>query len=105
MGLVTSTRQAVRVVDVHGAIVLKESDALVDWAPARDAQQLMERVMNELCRYTEGGKIIPGMYVLAGARVVNMTRLHTEDQIAAVVCMELEGVEPEQTVIVIGAKR
>lgn len=105
MGLVTSTRQAVRVVDVHGAIVLKESDALVDWAPARDAQQLMERVMNALCRYTEGGKIVPGMYVLAGARVVNMTKLHTEDQIAAVVCMELEGVEPEQTVIVIGAKR
>lgn len=105
MGLVTSTRQAVRVVDIHGAVVLKESDAQVDWAPAKQAQQLIERTIDKLSRYTEGGRLIPGVYLLVGTRVVNMTKLHAEDQIATVVGVELEGVEPEQTIIAIGVKR
>jgi N-methylhydantoinase A len=96
------TLGAVRVVDWQGAIRVQRSRALVQIASAGDAPAALDRFWRE-ATVTEGGRQLPpGVLLLHGRHIVDLSGLETVAQALALATSELEGVAAETGLALIG---
>ena len=96
------TLGAVRVVDWQGSIRVQRSRALVRTATAGDAPAALDRLWRE-ATVTEGGRQLPpGVLLLHGRHIVDLSGLETMAQALALASSELEGVAGETGLALIG---
>jgi len=95
----------VRVVDKEGVIRLQLKDVDLGTAPASQAKSTLLNIVEELTSYGDAGALLPGIYVLIGGRIVDMTGLIDEKQLTALLDIELQHVPDDQEIAVIGVKK
>jgi N-methylhydantoinase A len=91
-----------RVVDWQGAIRVQRSRATVHTTVVRDATAAIERLWRE-ATITEGGRrIAPGVLMLHGRHIVDLSALETVQQALALASSELEGLSADTGLALIG---
>jgi N-methylhydantoinase A/oxoprolinase/acetone carboxylase beta subunit len=100
-GLFRRRRAPVRAVDAQGVIRVQRSDAKVRQVPAARAADALRRFWTETTLYNGDSVIAPDMFVIVGARVVDLSGVVALDQALAVAEGEFDGLAPDAAVAMI----
>ncbi|HEX2891035.1 hydantoinase/oxoprolinase family protein [Vineibacter terrae] len=106
--ILTRRRHPVRAVDLDGVIRVQRADAKVSRAEARHGLDSLKAIWEEATIYNGDSVIVPDMFIIVGAQVVDLTGVVALDQALAVARAELEGLPPDAGVVFIavaGARR
>src|SRR5919202_1002910 len=101
-GLFRSRRSPLRAVDADGVIRIQRSDGVVRQAAGRDAMEALRRMWTDTTVYNGDSVIAPDMFVIVGARVVDLSGIVSLDQALAVAQGEFDGLAPTAPVALIG---
>jgi N-methylhydantoinase A len=95
----------VRVLDKEGVVRLQLKDVAVKTCQASQAKSSLISILEVLTSYGDAGALLPGIYVLIGGRIVDMTGLIDEKQLTALLDIELQHIPGEQEVAIIGIQK
>ncbi|MCF7832930.1 MAG: hydantoinase [Candidatus Marinimicrobia bacterium] len=95
----------IRVLDKEGVIKLQLKDAEVRTSSAAQAKTALMNILEDLTSYGDAGALLPGIYVLVGGRIIDMTGLIDEKQLTALLDIELQHIPADQVIVVIGVKK
>jgi N-methylhydantoinase A len=101
LGLLSEKSQAYRVLDQGGSIRLQSQSGVAVQTTAGSAEQVTAKLIDEHSSWGDAGKVIPGILVLAGARIIDLAGLLDGDQVMAVARTELENVPSDQPLVVL----
>ena len=101
-GLLRKRRAPLRAVDADGVIRIQRSDGEVRQVPAAGATAALRKFWTDATIYNGDSVIAPDMFVIVGARVVDLSGIVAVDQALAVAQGELEGVAADAAVAMIG---
>lgn len=104
-GLWKSRRTALRVVDRDGVVRLQTNRGAVSLSRAGQIIDDMRAFLDLHAKYGDGGKEIPDCFVLRGRRILDLTGLLNAEQVVSLTNADLEGVPPDEPVVVVGALR
>lgn len=104
-GLLTSTRNAVRVVDRTGVVRLQRADAEVHVSHAAGAAVAIENAIDKLTDFGDAGRSLPDVHMLVGARIVNLSGLAETQQAVALAGTELENLPASEPVVIVASAR
>jgi len=96
-------KKLMRVIDKNGVIKLSLTSPIV-------MQSTVEKVLNKDLdgfltknqKCTDGGTLIPRTFILLGKRIIDLSGLINRDQVISIAKVELQGLNPEDPVILIG---
>jgi len=94
-GLLSKKRQALRVVDREGVIRLSFGSAQA--FEGRPLKELLEQYSS----FGDGGERVPGVYVLAGPRIIDLSNLASAAQMLDLYAIETQGLDPVDKVVII----
>lgn len=97
----TRKRHPVRAVDLEGVIRIQRSDAKVMRASAQQSLEALKRFWEDTTIYNGDSVIVPDMFVVVGAHIVDLTGIVSLDQAQAIVRTEFEGLGPDVTVVLV----
>ncbi len=95
----------IRILDKEGVIKLQLKDVELKKCIATAAKSALLDIIEELTSYGDAGALIPGIYILIGGRIVDMTGLIDEKQLTALLDIELQNITPDTEIAVIGVKK
>ena len=95
----------IRVLDKEGVVRLQLKDVDVGTGSVSHAKAILLSIVDKLTSYGDAGALLPGIYVLIGGRIVDMTGLIDEKQLIALLDIELQHIPDDQKVAVIGVKK
>jgi hypothetical protein len=101
LGLLSERQNAFRVLDITGSIRLQSQNGVAVQTTGAGAPAELERLIEDYSTWGDAGKVIPGILLLIGARIVDLSGLLGEEQVLAVARTELENVPAEQQIIVL----
>lgn len=100
-GLLSEKTRGYRVLDKGGSIRLQSQSGLAVQTTAATAEQVIVKLIDENSSWGDAGKVIPGILLLVGAKIIDLAGLLDGDQVVAVARTELENVHSEQLLIVL----
>lgn len=95
----------IRILDKEGVIKLQLKDIELKKCLASKAKIGLLDIIEELTSYGDAGALIPGIYILIGGRIVDMTGLIDEKQLTALLDIELQNITSDTEIAVIGVKK
>jgi N-methylhydantoinase A/oxoprolinase/acetone carboxylase beta subunit len=98
-------RRPVRAVDLEGTIRLQRSDAVVVKTSAREGVERMKRMRADMTVNGGNGAIVPDLLLIAGAHIAEIASILPPEQAAALAHMELEGLAPDASVVLVGCMK
>jgi len=101
-GLFRKRRAPLRAVGADGVIRIQRSDGEVRQVPAARAATALRKFWTDATIYNGDSVIAPDMFVIVGARVIDLSGIVAVDQALAVAQDELEGVAADAAVAMIG---
>ncbi len=104
-GLLKEKEKRVRVIDREGVVRLQVNDCLAEEVRAGEARSTISRMIEELTAYGDAGALVPDIFVLVSSRIVDLTGLVQESQIAALVDIELKSLPDSEAVIIIAQRK
>ena len=104
-GLFKNSRQIVRVVDKTGVVRLQRSHAEVHSATVESIARELEFIITKLTDFGDAGRALPDVYVLAGARIINLSGLAELEQAVSLAETELENLPPEEKIVIVAAPK
>lgn len=105
LGLLHSDETGVRVVDMEGTIRLQINDCLIGKAESKNVKTRIKEMIEELTSFGDAGALVPDIYLLISARIIDLTGLINESQIMALVDIELNKTSPEEEIVIIAARK
>jgi N-methylhydantoinase A len=96
-------RRPVRAVDLEGVIRIQRSDARVARSSAEQGLDALRRVWAENTIRDGNGEVVPDMFIIIGAHIVDLTGIVSLDQALAIVRTEFEGLVPDTTIVLVAA--
>lgn len=100
-GLLTSRKNTVWVTDGRGSIKLQVPGGQVAAASGGEAMKTLEGVISRGTSYGDAGAQVPGVYVVAGRKVVDLSALQTSDQMMALARADLGTLQSAERVFFI----
>ncbi|MBV8394060.1 MAG: hydantoinase/oxoprolinase family protein, partial [Alphaproteobacteria bacterium] len=97
----TRKRTPVRAVDLEGVIRIQRSDAKVVRSSAQQGLATLKRFWEDTTIYNGDSVIVPDMYVIVGAHIVDLTGIVSLEQAQAIARTEFEGLAPDVTVVLV----
>lgn len=97
-GLLSSFTYPTMVVTWEGVIRLKKTHAKIATAPARNAEAVLKAIVADMTEYGDSEKL-PEVFVLAGARIIDLSGLVSFEQIVTVLRSELAGLDNDLELI------
>ena len=97
----TRQRHPVRAVDLEGVIRIQRANAKVASAPAQQGLEVLKRFWEDNTVYNGDSVIVPDMFLIVGAHVVDLTGVVALDQAMTVARTEFEGLAPDVPVVLV----
>jgi hypothetical protein len=97
----TKKRYPVRAVDLEGVIRVQRSDAKVLKSSAQQGLEVLKRFWEDTTIYNGDSVVVPDMFVVVGAHIVDLTGIVALNQALAIARTEFEGLAPEVSVVFI----
>lgn len=96
---------AVRAVDGEGAIRVQRSWGLVRACTPPTVSKAIEEVWSEAARIGDGRTVVPGLFLLHGHHIVDLSGVETLDQASALAASELESLKGDAPTVLVGIPR
>ena len=97
----TRQRHPVRAVDLEGVIRIQRANAKVASAPVQPGLEVLKRFWEDNTVYNGDSVIVPDMFLIVGAHVVDLTGVVALDQAMTVARTEFEGLAPDVPVVLV----
>lgn len=104
-GLLHKKTYPLRIIDEEGVIRLQRKDATVLQSSVKTWREDVSRLLNELTEYNDGGVFLPGVYLVIGKRIVDLSGVPGAEQMYGLGAIEMGGYAPEEPVIAAGVRR
>ena len=104
-GLLTHRETEVAVVDHQGVTRLVLRKAVVEVAPATEAQAALARVLDEQTKYGDAGAELPQVFLGVRAKLVVLSGLVSTAQVLSLAGAELSGLAADEDVMIVVARR
>ena len=104
-GLIRSSQQNVRIIDREGVIRLQVNNCRISQAKITTVKSEINHLIEQLTTYGDAGALVPDLFIMVAARIIDMTGLVQASQISALLDIELKNSLPEDPVIIIGARK
>lgn len=101
LGLIRSKHQSLRTMDDKGIIRLQTHNGAVRQTTAGETDRAIMELTEMYAHYGDAGKILPNIMLLAGARIVDLSGIPEENQIASLARTELNSLSADTPTIVI----
>ena len=105
LGLISQRQQGTRVIDYEGVIRLQLKDAQIRQCKASSVLATVHQLIEELTVFGDAGALIPDIFLLISARILDLTGLVDASQIAALIDVELNKVSTVESLVVIASKK
>ena len=100
-GLIKNDVNKLRVIDKEGTIRLQLNDALSRQVLPKEVKTVISALIAKLTTYGDAGALLPDIFILVGNKIIDMTGLVLESQILSMCDLELQKVNPEESVIMV----
>jgi hypothetical protein len=104
-GLMKKQIALMRVIDRSGVVRLQASNAFVVPAAVEAALSRLELLMEETISYEDGGKQMPGIFLLYQSKVLDLSGMNDPLQILAVAEAEINGLPNHEPVVLISTPK
>lgn len=104
-GFVKKENQKVRVIDKEGTIKLQLSQCLVESVNNGSVKTKIKSMIESLTTFGDAGALLPDLYLLIGAKIIDLSGLMNENQIMALVDLELSKISPQDEVVIIASEK
>lgn len=104
-GLIKSTEKPLRLIDDEGVIRLKKRNANVTAAKVSSVRSTILKDFENMTAYNDGGASIPGIYVVVGRKVLDLSGVMEQKQVLSLTEIELKNYSSDEPVIVISVLR
>ncbi|MDZ7797090.1 MAG: hydantoinase/oxoprolinase family protein [Candidatus Marinimicrobia bacterium] len=104
-GLVKKQRQPLRILDRQGIVKLQFRDARKKVAEPSAVKKQLSYLIEELTTYGDAGALLPDIFIMAGAKIIDLSGLIEEKQMLALADIELQHLPRKEKIAVIGAKK
>lgn len=104
-GLIKEQTQQLRVIDKEGTIKLQIKDCIVDSVQNGSVKSKIKEMIETLTTFGDAGALVPNIYLLISAKVVDLTGLIKESQIMALVDLEISKALPTEEIVVIASPK
>jgi N-methylhydantoinase A/oxoprolinase/acetone carboxylase beta subunit len=94
-----------RVLDRGGVVRLQRQGAVVSTTTVAALDAELRALVTRLADFGDAGRSIPDVYVLVGARLVNLSGLADEGQMLGLAGVEVRAQAPDQPVVIIATAR
>lgn len=102
-GLFSKTSQIVRIVDNTGVVRLQRNNAETMATTVARVELEIENTINKLTDFGDAGRTLPDIYLLVGARIINLSGLADAEQAIALAKTELENLPPDENVVIVAS--
>jgi N-methylhydantoinase A/oxoprolinase/acetone carboxylase beta subunit len=104
-GLFTEKNRQLRVIDKEGTIRLQIKDCIVDSVQQGAVKSKITEMIETLTTFGDAGALVPNIYLLVSAKIVDLTGLMKESQIMALVDLETTKAAPDEEIVVIASPK
>lgn len=101
----TQTRKPLRAIDREGVIRIQRSDGEARGGRAAEGIAALKRLWEDVTIYNGDSVIVPDIFVIAGAHILDLSGMQSVDQAIAVSRGELEGLAADAPIALIGTRR
>jgi len=99
-----SRRYPIRVLDRQGFVKVQRSDGSVYQLTGANALEGLKRIWEELTLYQGDSIVYPDLFVIVGSHIVDLSGVQNIDHALGLAGTELEGVAPEEPIVVVGCR-
>ena len=104
-GLLSTTKNPLRLIDTTGVIRLQKTQAKVWPSTVASAVNTINEAIDQLTVYNDGGANYPNLHLVVGGKIINLSGLSSEEQIRSLAAVELQGYDAQTPLIVVGTER
>lgn len=101
LGALRAPRNSLRIVDREGVVRLSVRNGVVVQSTTSKIMEDLKTYTTKYTEYSEGGPILPGVYILHGGRISDFSGLTAQEHIASMAEMELKGLKPDEPVVLV----
>lgn len=98
------TGQQIRIVDKKGFIKVQRGDGEAKLCTVAEAEKVIEDMWENLAVFKSDIKLTPDLYICIGGKVLDYAGMRDLEQLQMVVDTELGLMEPQEEVIIVGAR-
>lgn len=104
-GLVSEKVEGVKVIDSEGTIRLQMNGALAYTSPAGAIKSKISSIIADMTTYGDAGALIPGIFVIAGPKIIDLSGLLYEAQLLSIAEIELKNIRQDSECIIIAEEK
>lgn len=97
-------RNQIRIIDKKGFIKVQRGDGIAQKCNVSDAQGVIAQMWEKLSEFKNDIKLTPDIFLCTGGKVLDYAGLMNLEQLYMVIDTELSTMEPDEEIIIVGAK-
>ncbi|EMA42085.1 Hydantoinase/oxoprolinase [Halococcus hamelinensis 100A6] len=103
-GLVSEEQDHVSIIDNYGVVKMNLRDASVYDTTFEDLEYAIERVLDKESVYSGSSTRLPNIYLCYGSQMLDASGLSSREQIHSLIELELDGIEDDERIVILGQK-